>query len=256
MNKLHPEIVLSEAEAKKKLASLTRRGFLVGGAVALAGAGAWTWIRDAKRIGEVPWPQRKVLDWNGRLSEAYLSHSHLMPTFRPDQVEPLKVNGGEGLDDPDGLENWKLVFDPGAGLTPLNLTLSDVQSLPRVDMITNFCCIEGWNRIVHWTGVRFSDFLRKYLPAGYTLPPYVYMATPDEEYYVGMDMKSAVHPQTLLAWQINGEDLTPPHGAPLRLVIPVKYGVKNIKRVGLIRLMQKRAADYWAENGYDWFAGL
>jgi DMSO/TMAO reductase YedYZ molybdopterin-dependent catalytic subunit len=82
------------------------------------------------------------------------------------------------------------------------------------------------------------------------------MATPDEEYYVGLDMKSALHPQTLLAWEMNGKPLELSHGAPLRLVIPVKYGIKNIKRIGTIRFTDQRPGDYWAEEGYDWFAGL
>ncbi len=63
-------------------------------------------------------------------------------------------------------------------------------------------------------------------------------------------------PDCPLAWEFNGAPLSSEHGAPLRLVIPVKYGVKNIKRIGLIRLTGQRPADYWAENGYDWFAGL
>ena len=88
----------------------------------------------------------------------------------------------------------------GAKTPPLTLAMSDVQSLPPVQMITNFCCIEGWNAIVQWKGVRFADFLHKYVPAGHVIPPYVYMSTPDEGYYVGLDTKSAMHPQTLLAW--------------------------------------------------------
>ena len=82
------------------------------------------------------------------------------------------------------------------------------------------------------------------------------MSTPDEEYFVGLDMKSALHPQTLLAYEQNGQPLLPEHGAPLRLVIPVKYGIKNIKRIGQIRFTDKRPEDYWANFGYDWFAGL
>jgi DMSO/TMAO reductase YedYZ molybdopterin-dependent catalytic subunit len=123
-------------------------------------------------------------------------------------------------------------------------------------MITQFCCIEGWNNVVHWAGARFSDFTKKYFPPGATVPKYVYMATPDEEYYVGLDMKSALHPQTLLAYEQNGEALRNEHGAPLRLAIPTKYGIKNIKRIGLIRYTNERPADYWYEEGYDWFAGL
>jgi DMSO/TMAO reductase YedYZ molybdopterin-dependent catalytic subunit len=69
-------------------------------------------------------------------------------------------------------------------------------------------------------------------------------------------MKSALHPQTLLAYEQNGKPLEDRRGAPLRLAIPVKYGIKNIKRIGLIQYTDKRPADYWADEGYDWFAGL
>src|SRR5205085_5035712 len=87
------------------------------------------------------------------------------------------------------------------------------------------------------------------------LLPYVSIETPDRGYYVGLEMASALHPQTLLCYEMNGQPLTPEHGAPLRLVVPVKYGIKNIKRIGTIRFTARRPADYWAENGYDWYAG-
>src|SRR5207247_7513774 len=88
------------------------------------------------------------------------------------------------------------------------------------------------------------------------LPPYVGMATPDGAYYVGLDVESMLHPQSLLAYEINGAPLTDEHGAPLRLVTPVKYGVKNLKRIGTIRYSRARPADYWAEEGYDWYIVL
>jgi DMSO/TMAO reductase YedYZ molybdopterin-dependent catalytic subunit len=129
-------------------------------------------------------------------------------------------------------------------------------SLPRVTQITRLYCIEGWSTVVEWTGARFADFTRKYLPPGAELPRYVSMETPDAQYYVGLDMKSALHPQTLLCYERNGNTLEDEHGAPLRLVMPVKYGIKNIKRIGVIRYTNSRPKDYWAEEGYDWFAGL
>jgi DMSO/TMAO reductase YedYZ molybdopterin-dependent catalytic subunit len=82
------------------------------------------------------------------------------------------------------------------------------------------------------------------------------MKTPDEEYYVSIDMPGALHPQTLLAYEMNGAPLTAKHGAPLRLVVPVKYGIKNIKQIGRIEYTNSRPDDYWAERGYDWYAGL
>jgi len=69
-------------------------------------------------------------------------------------------------------------------------------------------------------------------------------------------MESAMHPQTLLCYEMNGAPLTGAHGAPLRLTIPVKYGIKNIKRIGSIQFTDNRPEDYWANEGYDWYAGL
>jgi DMSO/TMAO reductase YedYZ molybdopterin-dependent catalytic subunit len=72
---------------------------------------------------------------------------------------------------------------------------------------------------------------------------------------VGLDIHSAIHPQTLLCYEINGEPLSLAHGAPLRLVTPLKYGIKHLKRIGTISFADERPADYWAELGYDWDSG-
>jgi DMSO/TMAO reductase YedYZ molybdopterin-dependent catalytic subunit len=134
-------------------------------------------------------------------------------------------------------------------------------------MTTELKCIEGWSIIVQWAGARLADFIAKYPPATRSgepldiknkpqdLPGYIGMSTPDGGYYVGLDMESALHPQTLLCYEMNGQPLTLEHGAPLRLAIPVKYGIKNIKRIGTISYANSRPADYWAEQGYDWYAG-
>ena len=82
------------------------------------------------------------------------------------------------------------------------------------------------------------------------------LETPDRFYYVGLDMASALHPQTLLAYEMAGSALDSRGTAHrLRLVTPVKYGIKSIKRIGTIRFTNDRPADYWAERGYDWYAG-
>ncbi|HMF74655.1 MAG TPA: molybdopterin-dependent oxidoreductase [Bryobacteraceae bacterium] len=251
----HPEIALPEAELRRVLSAKTRRGFLTGGLAALAAFGGYEFVTSSAKDRYVPWPQRKVLDFNAKLAHGYLSDDHLMPTFPASAIGNLKPNGAYGLDEDVSETDKNLQLDAGTG-QPLPLHLSDVQALPKVEMITNFCCIEGWNNVAHWGGARFSDFTRKYFPPGRALPQYVFMSTPDEEYFVSLDMKSAMHPQTLLAYEQNGKPLLPEHGAPLRLVIPVKYGIKNIKRIGLIRYTDTKPADYWANFGYDWFAGL
>jgi len=149
----------------------------------------------------------------------------------------------------------------------LSLTLDDIKALARAEIVTELKCIEGWSTVVHWAGARFADFAARYRPATRNgrapdvrnkpqdLVGYVSIETPGGGYYVGLDMESALQPQTLLRYEMNGEPLTLEHGAPLRLVIPVKYGIKNIKRIGMIRFTDKRPADFWAERGYDWYAG-
>ena len=99
---------------------------------------------------------------------------------------------------------------------------------------------------------RLVDFAQKFALTG----EYAGLSTPDGSYFVGLDAASALHPQTLLAYEMNGQPLAPEHGAPLRLVVPVKYGIKSIKRIGTIRFTDARPRDYWAEHGYDWYAGL
>ena len=250
------EIILPDDQATQLIKKRSRRGFLIGGLAAAAGFGGYEWLTKAEDQDGVPWPQRSVLDFNRKLSQAYLSDSHLMPTYSASQIEPLKANGNYGLEAALDKAAWQLNVANGKAAPHLKLSLSDITALPKVEMITRFCCIEGWSIITHWAGARFSDFTNKYFPPGQPLPQYVYMATPDKEYYVGLDMKSALHPQTLMAYEQNGNPLEDVHGAPLRLVIPVKYGIKNIKRIGLIQYTNAKPADYWAEDGYDWFAGL
>lgn len=252
----HPELVLPDQQAEQKLSSKTRRSFLAGGAAAAAAFGFYEWATRAGDIDDVPWPQRRVLDANGKIAHAYLSDSHLMPTYPPTKVGGVKPNGDIGMAQPLDAHNWHMDVTSENVKKHSRFTMADIQSMPKVEMITRFCCIEGWSGIAHWGGARFSEFTERFLGAGTSVPPYVYMATADEEYYVGLDTKSALHPQTLLAYEQDGKPLEARRGAPLRLVIPVKYGIKNIKRIASIRYMNNKPGDYWAEEGYDWFAGL
>jgi hypothetical protein len=141
----------------------------------------------------------------------------------------------------------------------LLLTLADIQRLPRHELVTEFKCVEGWSQIAQWAGVRMADFIDAYPPAPNpdgSLPRYVYMETPAGDYYVGYDMSACRHPQTLLVTEMAGKPLTQLHGAPLRLHAPIKYGYKQIKRIGLIAYTDHKPDDYWTKLGYDWYAGL
>ena len=144
------------------------------------------------------------------------------------------------------------------GTPGLLLTLDDLRQLPHHELVTEFKCIEGWSQIVHWGGVRLVDLLEAYPPAKNNGrdPRFVYMETPDSNYYGGYDLASCRHPQSLLVTEMAGEPLSADHGAPLRLHMPIKYGYKQLKRIGLIAYMDTRPDDYWTKIGYDWYAGL
>jgi DMSO/TMAO reductase YedYZ molybdopterin-dependent catalytic subunit len=166
-------------------------------------------------------------------------------------IEPR--NNYHGTTPEIDLDTWHLNFGEQ------KLTLEELKTLPEVSLTTELKCVEGWSAIVTWTGCRFADFAKKFPP-----PPgakYVWMRSEPEGqeetwYYVGLDIESALHPQTLLAWGMNGAPLETAHGAPLRLAIPIKYGIKNIKLITHLSYETERPADYWAERGYDFYAGL
>jgi DMSO/TMAO reductase YedYZ molybdopterin-dependent catalytic subunit len=255
-------------QVRQRMRRQTRRGFLGLGAGMLAGFGAFEWLTSRRMINDQPWPFRKTLEVNEQLAHDYLTTGRLAPTFPASQISEDRVNGDVGLDDDVDVAAWKLqVQGLAAGDDPVMLDLDAIKKLPRMEMITEFKCIEGWSVIVQWAGARFTDFMKAYPPQTKSgndfsldhpadLPPYVSMETPGSEYYVGLDVESMLHPQTMLCYERNGAPLSQDHGAPLRLVIPVKYGVKNLKRIGTIRYATLRPADYWAEQGYDWYIGL
>ena len=234
----------------------SRRAFLSMGAAAAAGFAGWTWLRSRPQEGGVEWPIRRVLGGNERIAEAYFSDRNLAPTFDQSRVDAkTRRNGDVGLGEDFDAARWVLgVQGPGNAATR-QVTMAQIRELPRVEQITPLNCIEGWTVVVRWAGVRFADFTARYAPQ-FRNARYVGMQTPDQAYFVGLDSVSALHPQTLLCYEMNGADLTSAHGAPLRLVIPVKYGVKNIKRIGKIVYTNERPEDYWANEGYDWYAGL
>ena len=239
------------SDAERELRRRSRRGFLTMGIGAAAAFAGWKWLRTRPREGGVAWPFRRVLEANERIARAYFSPDRLSTEFRRSDITRARVNGGQGLKSPIDLDAWRLNIE-GLG-APLHLTLDDLRRFPRRTMITELRCIEGWSTIVEWSGVRLADVMETFPPP--RIPQYVAMETPDRGYYVGLDIESALHPQTLLAFEMNGAPLTLQHGAPLRLAIPVKYGIKSIKRIGTIRFTNDRPVDFWAERGYDWYAG-
>lgn len=241
---------LSEAAFRTR----SRRSFLTGGAAALAGVLGWRWVLGMETDGRIPRLLRSSHEFNEAMWQSLYRPGALAPTFAVARSAMPRVNGMYGLRSPLDADAWRLHVRGPDGQLVDTLDLDAIRRLPRVGLTTELKCIEGWSQIVHWTGTRFSDVAARYDRALTDLP-YVGLATPDGGYTVGMDRASMMHPQTLLGYGMQGETLTAAHGAPLRLVTPLKYGVKHLKRIGTIQFMAARPTDFWAERGYDWYLG-
>lgn len=248
---------LEEANNSSIQKEMNRRLFvslLTGGVAAIAGYGSWKWIVSSPKIDEIPGVLRKNHEFNENLSRSYTNPSRMAPEFSKTKAEEPRANGDIGLNEDFDPSDWKLIVINENGISK-NYNIEDIKKLPSVEMTTELKCIEGWSTIVNWKGTKLFDFLMKNRLITQNAK-YIGMETPDGEYYVGLDIESAIHPQTLLAYEMNGQSLSLEHGAPLRLVTPLKYGIKHIKRIGTIKISTKeRPKDYWAEQGYDWYSG-
>jgi len=137
---------------------------------------------------------------------------------------------------------------------PLKLSLDDLQKLPRITERVNHYCVEGWTAVEEWTGVRMRDLARF---AG--MQPgakYVDFQSFDDDYHESWDIESATHPQTVIAYGLDGHMLGRAHGAPARLNSPVKLGYKNPKYLTRIVFMPVRNGGYWSDQGYEWYGGV
>ena len=251
-------------EARMK--GMSRRSFLWGALAVGATVGGVKWIGAQRTEDGAVWPLRRALQTNEEIWRDLSNQLKLAPTFPARRAQQIRANGNYGLSDDFDAATWKMNVE-GLDGAPAQVTLDHIKKLPKITMTTELKCIEGWSIIVSWAGVRFSDFMAKFHPQTQSgnapdiagkpqdLVPYVSMITPNQEYYVGLDMPSMMHPQTLLAYEMNGAPLTVEHGAPLRLVTPTKYGIKQIKRIGRIEFTTARPADFWGEQGYDWYSG-
>jgi hypothetical protein len=229
--------------------------FIIISALALSG---WFWLRrQPADSGKTSAPLRYVLNANESVFSGLLSDKNLTKEYPLSfAANPARSNGNLGLQTPLDSANWSMQLIRAAGDT-LKISLEDIKKLPKTEVVFNFKCIEGWSQITHWGGVKFSEFMLAYGLNDESAKKYLGLSTPDKEYYVGIDMPSAMHPQTLLCYELNGKPLPLNQGYPLRLIIPVKYGVKSLKRIGYMYFDDKRTPDYWADKkGYDYFSGL
>jgi len=252
----------------------TRRNLLIFGAGALAtlAVGGSQLPREVfERLGLDPlrtgsddkWLLNKALQLDDDVATALYSPHHLVPTYTKSQVTPLKNNYNGATPDPAYIPGWRLTLDGlSSGLT-VSLDIGLLLAHHQIhEQITRLVCVEGWSAIAWWSGLRFDDLLRAYPPVSQAKWAHIESSVnldangnPDP-YFVSIDLLTAQHPQTLLATHLNGEPLTVEHGAPLRLLVPVKLGLKNIKAITRITYTKDEPSDYWAKRGYSRYDGI
>lgn len=187
--------------------------------------------------------------------EAWMLSAKPVPEFPITAVEPdkLLINtyGETPQLDP---AQFQLTLD-GEVEQPMQLSLAEIQKLPQTSIVIRHVCVEGWAAIVQWGGVRIQDLARLVQPK--STVRYVYFMSADG-YYESWDIASVLHPQTLLAYEKNGEVLPVENGAPLRLAAPIKLGYKQSKWVTQLTFLSQLmpTKGFWEDQGYEWFAGL
>jgi DMSO/TMAO reductase YedYZ molybdopterin-dependent catalytic subunit len=192
-------------------------------------------------------------DW---VSATLFRSGHLAPTFADSDLtafEKFPINDYD-VDDPGvDFEKWTLTVS-GAVQKPADYTLAQIQALPKIRQNTRHVCVEGWDVIGRFGGARLSDFLQM-IGADITAP-FITVECVDD-YYESLDMATAMHPQTLLCYEMYDQPLTREHGAPLRLQIPTKIGYKQAKYLTdltVTHVLEK--VGYWEDQGYSGFYGL
>jgi DMSO/TMAO reductase YedYZ molybdopterin-dependent catalytic subunit len=261
--------------ARELLRHWSRRDLLLFGMGAIAAAAGGVSLlpqTTLKRLGIIQgkknWPKKewllnRALRIDDDVAEALYSRNRLVPTYTKSQITPLKNNYNGATPDPSYIPEWRLTLDGLASGLSVSLNIRNLLASFRVhEQITRLVCVEGWSAIAWWAGLRFDDLLRAYPPmsqakwarieSSVNLGPW---GNPDP-YFVSLDLSTARHPQTLLATHFNGQPLTVYHGAPLRLLVPVKLGLKNVKAITRIKYTAEKPKDYWAEREYSYYDGI
>jgi DMSO/TMAO reductase YedYZ molybdopterin-dependent catalytic subunit len=250
----------------------TRRGFL-GAAAAGAGALLLSGCRDLSQTEWFP----KVLDsaegLTKRIQRLFAGSWSLAPEYSKADISPtFKANGTFNPGTPaytqaaaNNFRDWRIAVG-GLVAHPFSLSLDDLRAFPARTQISRHDCVEGWSCIGEWTGAPLRLILDKADPLPNARYVVFYCADPMTDngdfYYESLDLIEACHPQTILAYQMNGQPLAVPHGAPVRLRCERQLGYKHAKYVERIELVESFAhinggkGGYWEDQGYTWWAGI
>jgi DMSO/TMAO reductase YedYZ molybdopterin-dependent catalytic subunit len=203
----------------------------------------------------------RALTFDDDVAAALYSRDRSVPTYsKRDAKSDFLVQTDVVPQDDSFVADWTLTLSGLKGRDYV-LNLKDLLTgFAHQEQVTRLCCVEGWSAIAWWGGLPFADLLAVYQPApGMKWASLVSEVSADSDgnnYYVSIDLETARHPQTLLATHYNGQPISFGHGAPLRLVAPMKLGLKNIKHITKIVYTAEQPPDYWAERGYSKYDGL
>jgi DMSO/TMAO reductase YedYZ molybdopterin-dependent catalytic subunit len=193
--------------------------------------------------------------WNEHVDRLLFSSRRLAPEEPESALTPAAAFPSYFVADemPLVAPGWTLKVG-GLVSRPMVLTIDQLKQLTRTDMRIRHHCVEGWSAVASWHGVRLSEIIR--IAGASREVRYAEFKSFDAGYFSSWDIESATHPQTILAYGMNGHDLYPDHGAPLRLYSPVKLGYKNVKYLTEVNFLPQRTGGYWENQGYDWYAGV
>ena len=233
---------------EKKFRQVSRRELLKLSPVLALGAFAVPSFREGLL--------KKGLGFSDWTAARFFRPGHAATTFDNADLTPFTkfpINGYD-VDDPGvDFEAWSLTVS-GAVKKPGDYKLAQVEALPRIRQNTRHVCVEGWDVIGRFGGARLSDFLQ--LIGADTTARFITVNCADD-YYESLDMETALHPQTLLCYEMYEQPLTREHGAPLRLQIPTKVGYKQAKYLTDLKVTNVLdRVGYWEDQGYSWFYGL
>jgi DMSO/TMAO reductase YedYZ molybdopterin-dependent catalytic subunit len=259
--------------ASRILRYRTRRDLLLfsaGAVAAAAGAGLLLPQNTLSRLGvrrdrgsPGKWLLNQALRIDDDVAEALYSPHRMVPTYTKSQITPIKNNYNGATPDPGYISGWNLTLQGLASGLSVSLDIRKLMNRFQMpEQITRLVCVEGWSAVAWWAGLRFADLLRAYPPISQAKWARVESSVnldssgnPDP-YFVSIDLATARHPQTLFATHLGGQPLTVEHGAPLRLLVPVKLGLKNVKAVTRITYSAEEPTDYWAQYGYSSYDGI
>jgi DMSO/TMAO reductase YedYZ molybdopterin-dependent catalytic subunit len=252
------------------MSDITRRRLITTGLAAAAGAsGLAVATRLAKQYGLIPPDTGGIYGVGETLtyaSQRLLTARHSMAReFSRSAISRVApVNGDPPENDTyqrlltAGFADWRLVVD-GLVSRPATLSLAEIKRFPAVTQITHQACEEGWSFIAAWTGVQLSHVLRN---VGVSQRARYLVFIPFDASWDSLDLDEALHPQTLLAYAMNGETLATGHGAPLRVRVPRQLGYKSVKYLSRITVVDSLArvrnglGSVSPDLGYSWYAGI